>query len=69
VGKTPCTFKGDDFPVQIVSWEDAQIFIKKLNEMEGTDKYRLPSEAEWEYACRAGTETSYYFGDDKSQLK
>jgi formylglycine-generating enzyme required for sulfatase activity len=60
----PSGFKGDDLPVEQVSWDDVQGFINKLNEKEGTDKYRLPSEAEWEYACRAGTTTRYSFGDD-----
>ncbi len=49
---------GDRCPVEQVSWDDAQQFIRKLNEKEGTDQYRLPTEAEWEYACRAGTTTA-----------
>jgi formylglycine-generating enzyme required for sulfatase activity len=52
----------------MVSWKDAQEFITKLNEKEGTDKYRLPSEAEWEYVCRAGTQTRCFFGEDESKL-
>jgi formylglycine-generating enzyme required for sulfatase activity len=62
MGDNPSGFKGYDLPVETVSWDDVQEFIKKLNEKEGTDKYRLPSEAEWEYACRAGTTTRYSFG-------
>ena len=65
----PSRFRGDDnSPVESVSWNDVQEFIKKLNEKEGTDKYRLPTEAEWEYAARAGTNTQYSFGDDESYL-
>lgn len=55
-------YLGDDRPVEKVSWNDCQAFIAALNQLEqGT--FRLPSEAEWEYACRAGTDTLYYFGD------
>ena len=68
MGSNPSNFKGDDLPVEQVSWNDVQEFIEKLNEMEGTKKYRLPSEAEWEYTCRAGTTTRYYFGDGESKL-
>jgi formylglycine-generating enzyme required for sulfatase activity len=68
MGNNPSYFKGEDMPVDSVSWEDAQEFIKKLNEIEGNNKYRLPSESEWEFACRAGTQTRYPFGDDGSKL-
>ncbi|WP_406660389.1 formylglycine-generating enzyme family protein [Methanolobus sp. ZRKC3] len=68
MGFNPSRSKGDDHPVDKVSWSDAQDFISKLNEKEGTDKYRLPSEAEWEYACRAQTSTRYSFGDDDAEL-
>lgn len=68
MGTDPSYFKGDDLPVEKVSWDDALEFIKKLNEKEGITKYRLPSEAEWEYAARAGTKSKYSFGDDQSSL-
>lgn len=68
MGNNPSHFKGDDLPVDSVSWNGVQDFIKRLNEKEETDKYRLPSEAEWEYAARAGTSTPYSFGDNKSEL-
>lgn len=65
MGKNPSHFKdcGDDCPVEVVSWNQAQEFIKRLNQVEGTDKYRLPTEAEWEYAGRAGNTTPFYTGN------
>ena len=58
----------DNNPAVFVSWNDAQEFIEKLNSKEGGGKYRLPTEAEWEYACRAGSTTMFYFGSSYSQL-
>ncbi|MBD2136955.1 SUMF1/EgtB/PvdO family nonheme iron enzyme [Anabaena sp. FACHB-1237] len=58
----PSFFKGENLPVERVSWFDAQEFCARLSKATGK-KYRLPSEAEWEYACRAKTTTRYYFGD------
>ena len=62
MGKNPSLFKGEKYPVEQVSWNDAIEFCKKLTEKTGRT-YRLPSEAEWEYACRAGTSTAFYFGE------
>ena len=64
MGKNPSFFKGPSLPVEHVSWEDATEFCTKLSEMDAENDYRLPTEAEWEYACRAGTSTRYNCGDD-----
>ena len=57
----PSCFKGDNRPVETVSWDEAVEFCDRLSQYTGR-KYRLPSKAEWEYACRAGTKTPFYFG-------
>jgi len=62
MGNNPSDFKGAKRPVERVSWNDAVEFCRKLSQKTGKT-YRLPSEAEWEYACRAGTTTPFYFGE------
>ena len=65
----PSQFSDDDNrPVENVSWNDAQAFIDKLNSSDPSATYRLPTEAEWEYAARAGAATAYAFGDDPAEL-
>ena len=58
----PSRFKGDNLPVENVSWEDAQEFCQRLSAKTGKN-YCLPSEAQWEYACRAGTKTPFHYGE------
>jgi formylglycine-generating enzyme required for sulfatase activity len=64
----PSRFPGERHPVDNVSWDDAQLFIQKLNALSEGRRYRLPTEAEWEMAARAGAQTTYFFGNDLAQL-
>ena len=64
MGQNPSRFKGNpNHPVEQVSWYDVLAFLQKLNDLERDREYRLPTEAQWEYACRAGTETPRYHED------
>jgi formylglycine-generating enzyme required for sulfatase activity len=67
MGSNPSYFKGDNNPVEQVGWNDAVEFCRRLSQKEGKT-YRLPTEGEWEYACRAGTQTRFSFGDNSSDL-
>jgi formylglycine-generating enzyme required for sulfatase activity len=60
-------FKGNDRPVETVNWNESVEFCRRLSEQTGLE-FRLPTEAEWEYAARAGTTTEYSFGDDEKML-
>ena len=72
MGVNPSKYKGANNPVENVSWEDAVEFSRRLSELPAEkaagNVYRLPTDAEWEYACRAGTTTKYSFGDDESDF-
>lgn len=63
----PSNNVGDNLPVENLSWDNCQRFIENINNL-GSGTFRLPSEAEWEYACRAGSTSEFYFGDDAEQL-
>jgi formylglycine-generating enzyme required for sulfatase activity len=67
MGNDPSQFKGDDLPVESASWKDCQEFCEKLSKRVHR-AIRLPTEAEWEYACRAGTDTVFFFGDSPDRL-
>jgi len=62
MGNDRSAFKGGNLPVEQVNWDDAVTFCQKLSQKTGKN-YKLPSEAQWEYACRAGTTTPFYFGE------
>ena len=72
MGVNPSQFKGTDNPVDTVNWDDSVEFCRRLSELPAENAagnvYRLPTEAEWEYACRAGTTTKWSFGDDGSDI-
>lgn len=69
MGNNPSRYQHPQRPVDQVTWFDVQRFVTRLNQMEGTTKYRLPSEAEWEYAARAGSSGRYFFGDESKRLE
>ena len=67
MGTKPSMFKGDKLPVEQITWKQAKEYCRKLSEKTG-QLYRLPTEAEWEYAARAGSQTDFYFGSESSHV-
>jgi formylglycine-generating enzyme required for sulfatase activity len=68
MGDNPAKYRGMRNPVEQVSWDDCQKYIKRLGQLLPSHRFRLPTEAEWEYACRAGTKTRFSFGNSDSDL-
>jgi formylglycine-generating enzyme required for sulfatase activity len=68
MGENPAEFKGPNNPVEEVSWEDCQAFVLELTKKIPGKTFVLPTEAQWEYACRAGSRTEYAYGDDPAGL-
>jgi len=68
MGNNPSNWKGEDLPVENVSWNDCQEFCRKLSEKTGK-RFTLPTESQWEYSCRAGSQTRFCFGDSDSGLE
>ena len=68
MGRNPSRFSGDSLPVERVTWDEADAFCRRLSAMTGK-AYRLPTEAEWEYACRAGATGRWCFGDEERDLR
>ncbi len=69
MGSNPLVFVNPNSPVESISYSDCKDFIEAMNQIDSAYFYRLPSEAEWEYACRAGTATRYYSGNYEEDLR